>query len=258
LAYGLGVVVGFPWLLPAVVVEWTQMGARQGIGGLLVTLAIWLLAPLAMLASWLGSRLHVPSLRRRDDQLGVQGMRSQWMAPLTRVLSAVGALALVALSTWAWTAAAAWGARPTPTPEAQLAAAQRGLEFAIRLPATLPDGVRLMSAQAANDSCASCAVSLVFQGRDGKQLILDETDHNSTNEAVPAPPDYQVSQIGTTSEHPVWWLGSDVIVEQQVNLDWTSDGLFYFLGSDGSFSLDELKQIAGSIPTGATASQGGA
>lgn len=255
LAYGLGVIVGFPWLLPAVVVEWTRMGVRQGIVGLLVTLAIWLLAPLAMLASWLGSRVHLPGPRRRGDRLGLQGLPSPRRVPLPRVLAAGGALALVALSAWAWTAAAAWGARAQPTPVQQLAAAQSGLEFAIRLPSTLPDGVRLTSAQSGTDGCAPCAVSLVFQGSHGEELILDETDQIPANVAIPTPPDYQVSQVGVTSVHPVWWLGSDVTVEQQVNLEWTDSGLDYFLGSNGSFSVDELRQIADSIPTGATLSR---
>jgi hypothetical protein len=252
LAYGLGVVVGFPWMLPAVAAHWMQMGADAGGGALLITLAIWLLVPFAMLASWLGSRrrLWLPDLRRRRDRLSSLRIRSARRLPVVRIMTVGGALALLGLSVWAWTAAAAWGARPQPTAADQLAAARRVVEFPIRLPTALPDSMGLASAQLPVGGCASCSVSLVFQGLHGHQLILDESDANPSGGTIPSPPNYQVSEVGVTGEHPVWWLGESVTVEQQVNLEWTADGIFYFLGSNGTFSIDELKQIAASIPAG--------
>ncbi len=250
LAYGLGVVVGFPWMPPAVAAHWMQMGAGAGVTALLATLAIWLLVPFAMLSSWLGSRLRLPDPWRRRDRLSSLQMRSPRRLPLARILTIGGALALLGLSVWAWTAAAAWGARPQPTAAEQLAAARRMVEFPIRLPATLPDGVRLASAQLPVGGCASCSVTLIFQGAHGEQLILDESDVIPANLAIPSPPDYQVSQGGVTGEHPVWWLGERVTTEQQVNLVWTAGGMYYFLGSNGAFTPDELKQVAASIPAG--------
>jgi hypothetical protein len=253
LAYGLGVVVGFPWMLPAVVTHWMQMGADVGIAELLITLAIWLLVPYAMIASWLGSRLRLPDLRRlrqRRVWLSSLQIRSPRRIPLARLVTIGGAIALLGLSVWAWTAATAWGARPQPTAAEQLAAARRVLEFPIRLPATLPGGMHLVSAQLPVEGGASHSVSLVFQGPHAERLNLDESDVIPANLAIPSPPNYQVSEVGVMGEHPVWWLGESVTVERQINLVWTADGVFYFLGSNGTLSVDALKQIAASIPTG--------
>lgn len=254
LAYGLGVVVGFPWMLPAVVVQWVQLGARQGTVTLLVMLAIWLMVPLAVLASWLGSRVRLPKVRRPSHQIDSLHVRLPRRMHVARVLAAGGALALLGVSAWAWTATAAWGARAQPTPAQQFAIAQHALDFAIRLPAALPEGVHLTSAQLPTDGCASCYVSLSFQGAHGEQLTLDETDRIPATLPIPSPPNYDVSQVGATSVHPIWWLGEQITVEQQVNLDWTADGLYYFLGSNGGFSVDELRSIADSIPTGTSLS----
>ncbi len=258
LAYGLGVVVGFPWMLPAIVTHWMQMGTGAGVMGLLITLAIWLLVPFAMLASWLGSRLRLPDLRRRRDWLSSLQMRSARRIPLARIMTIGGALALLGLSVWAWTAAAAWGARPRPTVAEQLAAAQLLVDFPIRLPTALPDDMSLAKVEVPPTDCTPCSVRLVFQGPHAEQLLLDESDVIPTNLAIPSPPNYQVSEGRVTGEHPVWWLGESVTVEQEVNLVWTADGIFYFLGSNGTFSVDALKQIAASIPTGASSSPSGA
>ncbi len=59
LAFGLGVVVGLPFLLPAVV--YTNSFIRP-LSMLLVIVPIWLLAPYAVLAAWLGAR----TTRMRD------------------------------------------------------------------------------------------------------------------------------------------------------------------------------------------------
>jgi hypothetical protein len=52
-AYGLGAVVGMPWLLPAIPLQW----GRGSLAALLLAVgALWLLLPYTMLASWAGGR----------------------------------------------------------------------------------------------------------------------------------------------------------------------------------------------------------
>jgi hypothetical protein len=259
LAYGLGVVVGFPWMLPAVVTHWSLGGPSWGTQVLVTVLAIWLLVPFAMLASWLGSHVR---LARRPASAAIRRPASQSNPSLRlalsrslptilpRALAIAGALALIALGVWSWTAAEAWGARPQPTLVERLATAQSRLAFPIRLPATLPDGVHLTGVEPPPADCSPCSVSLVFQGAHGEELNLAETDFIAAGVPTHSPPNYGVSQGGVTGYHAVWWLGETVTTEQQVNLDWTAGGIAYFLGSNGAFSADELKQVAASIPTG--------
>lgn len=259
LAYGLGLVVGFPWMLPAVVTHWSLGGPQWGIQVLVTTLAIWLLVPFAMLASWLGSRarlgrrrsaaaLERPALSRSLTRRRALAHALPKLLP--RVVTVVGALALIAVSIWSWSAAEAWAARPQPTLADQLAAAQAQVPFPIRLPATLPDGVRLTGVEPPPLACSPCSVSLDFAGTHGQELSLSESDYIPADPAPPAPPNYAVSEGGVTDMRPVWWLDESVTTEQQVNLTWADGGISYFLGSNGAFSVNELEQVAASIPAG--------
>jgi hypothetical protein len=49
LAFGLGVILGFPWLLPAVISRWEPWNP---LASLLPAVGVWLLAPIAVFAGW--------------------------------------------------------------------------------------------------------------------------------------------------------------------------------------------------------------
>ncbi len=247
LAFGLGVVVGFPWLLPAVATHWGAEG--QGLQRLLVVLVIWLLTPFAILASWLGSRLRLMVARRASASPSRLRMpTARRLSPAVALMAAV-TLVLVSLGAWSWTQAAAWAARPQSTVAQQLAAAQSVVPFRIRLPSWLPPGMAVAGVESAHPGCAACWVQVTFEGLTGATIALTEDDRIPPELTSFSPPNYQVSEGTGGSVHPVWWLGDDVQQWHQVLVDWADHGLWYALVTFDAFSPDQLKQIAASIPS---------
>lgn len=247
-AFGLGVVVGFPWLLPAVVMH---IGTGQALFLLLVVLAIWLLVPFAMLASWVGSRSrswlrHIPlpqlassSLRRRINA------RSR-IAPSRMFVVAV-TFALIAVSLWSGIQATVWGNRPQPTVAQQLAAAERVAGFRARLATTLPPGMRLVQVSPARLGCSPCWIDLTYRDPQGREISVDENNQDDPWLANFTPPNYQVSEGTGGSIRPVWWLHDDTFTFRQRTVSWTAGDISYMLATYDDFSMDQLKQIAASF-----------
>jgi HAAS domain-containing protein len=257
LAYGLGVIVGMPWLLPAIPYQ-MQWSAGSPASLLLIVGAVWALAPYAALASWVGSRsarfATSRALRRspRPRRIVAAGA-SATRAPRSRfarlALPAVALLVLLAANAASFTRASALAAQSQPSIADQLAAAQTAVHFTIRLPGYLPDGVTLVSVSVAQAYCGKCAVSLLYAGPHGAQLSIGEMPSGDPNAfmAPPPAPDYRVSDVTAGGHKPIWWLGSEDTTEHQINLVWSDHGIDFFLGSNGHWPVDTLKQVAGSL-----------
>ena len=250
LAFGLGVIVGFPWLLPAVVVRWSEMSAPSL---LFSVLAIWLLLPYAIGASWLGHRLVAVRTGKiahmEGGRAGLPALFSRlgrFQGRASRIALAAVLLILLSINGWSWLRVAVF-APPVASAQQQLLVAQQAVNFAIHQPAYLPRGLALARVSASAPTCTACSVSLIYQSQDGSQIFLTEWSALTLSMPLPAPPNYQVSGGMVGGVHPVWWLEDETTTEQQLNLTWSAGGLDYFLSSTGPFSVDELKVIAGSL-----------
>jgi hypothetical protein len=248
LAFGLGVVVGLPWLLPGVVYHWDSANAAGSLLSLLMVGGIWLLVPFAMLASWLGQRTANVRIGRTAIARSLRAAQSRparWRRLPVYLAAAVVLALLISGNVWAWGQASAAGRLPPVA--AQLRAAQAGLPFTIRQPSYLPRGLALSSVAVVQASCAPpCAVSLIYEAPGGLQISLSESQGLASGD-YPAPPNYQVSDASVVDVHPVWWFGTETTTERQINLVWSAGGMDYFLGSNGKLPLDTLKDIAASI-----------
>lgn len=248
LAFGLGVVVGLPWLLPGMVYHWDSANAAGSLLLVLVVGGIWLLVPFAMLASWLGQRTAHVRIGRTASARSLRAAQSRparWRRLPAYLAAAVVLALLIAGNVWAWGQASAAGRMPPVA--AQLRTAQAGLPFTIRQPDYLPQGLALSSVTVVQAGCAPpCAVSLEYQAPAGVRVTLSESQGVASDDS-PAPPNYQVSDLSVGEEHPVWWLRTETITERQINLAWSTGGMDYFLGSNGKLPLDTLKDIAASL-----------
>jgi hypothetical protein len=257
LAYGIGVIAGMPWLLPAIPYQ-MQWSAGSPVGLLLNVGAIWALAPYAALASWLGNRgarfalsrsLRRPPRPRRIASTASRAARAPHSRFARLALPSVALLLLLAANVASFARASALAAQPQTPVAGQLAAARASVHFTIRLPGYLPDGVRLVSVSVGQAYCGKCAVSLLYAGPHGAQLSIGENPSGEPNAlmAPPAAPNYTVSEGSMGSHNPIWWLGSKDTTEHQINLIWTAHGLDYFLGSNGYWPVNTLKQVAASL-----------
>ncbi|MGZ3678896.1 MAG: hypothetical protein ACXWQR_10040, partial [Ktedonobacterales bacterium] len=251
LAYGLGVVVGFPWLIPGAIMRVSTREASGVVVMLLAVLAFWLLVPFAMLASWLGSRArswlrHIPLLRRISPSLHSRANTHRRLAP-TRVLVMAVTLALIVVSLWSGIQATAWGNRPQPTVMQQLAAAERIAGFHAHLPATLPPGMQLVHVSHDRPGCTPCSIGLTYRDPQGRALNIDESNRADPWLADYTPPNYMASEGTGGSIHPVWWLGDDVRSYRQRMVAWSANDTSYMLVTFDDFSLYQLEQIAATI-----------
>ncbi len=265
LAFGLGVVVGLPFLLPAIV--YTNSFIRP-LAMLPVIVPIWLLAPYAVLAAWLGARTaHMrdahalgrpPSTIRAVRGVataahGVRRLSASMLAGLVLLVALLGA------NGWSLVRAATI-APPTTVPVSQqFADAQRNLPFTIPQPSYLPDGAVLTRVDVDEAWCGQrCAVTLNYRNPDGTWLELLMIPHNPSGPLsmepgapppLPSSPDAPgaFSSVSTVSYHQVWWLGDVEKTEQQRSLSWDDGTLQYGLITNGPVSADILRQIAASL-----------
>lgn len=253
LAYGLGVVVGFPWLLPGVIMRVSSRGASGVALGLLVVLAIWMLVPFAMFASWLGSRARswlrrIPLPRLVSSSLHRRINVHSRIAPARMILVAT-AVALVAASLRSGIQATAWANRPQPSIAQQLAAAERIAGFQARLPATLPPGMQLVHVTHDRPGCSPCWIDFTYHDSHGREIILIERNQLDPLLANSTPPNYQTSEGNAVEVHPVSWLYDDTRTYHESMVEWTEGGMSYMLSTTDDFSIDQLEQIAASFPT---------
>jgi hypothetical protein len=258
LAYGLGVIVGFPWLLPGIIRYW-----RPG-ENLVVTLflfvvifAIWSLLPFAMLASWLGHRF-APLHRSGTMALAPTSFAKRLRLRIQPVQMAVAVLVclLVGINVWSWFR--------TPTLSSivsvnqQLSAAQQVNAFPIRQPTVLPDGVTLVQVDASaiadaqvlhGARCTVCDVYLTYLDVHGNFLRLQEWNGVSpiqSEQHLSPPPNYLIRVESGYGEQP-WWLGVQLFRHNDIRLAWRNHSINFEIYSNGGFSVNTLKQIAGSI-----------
>lgn len=264
LAFGLGVVVGMPFLPLAPVF---QAPHASPLGLLAVIVIIWLLVPYAMLAAGIGARIA----RARDAHVL---LRPPTAARLTRPIASgnhshrrisvavgVGFVLLVSLlgvSGWSFVRAAMIPP-PTIVPVSQqLASAQQRLSFTIRQPGYLPAGTTLNDVTVDEAWCGHCSVSLNYRLSNGSNIFLFEIPHNSSVPAsvgpdMPPPlstsPDAPgaYSSVTVVGYHQVWWLGAVEKTEQQRSLSWDDGTLQYGIITNAPLSADTLKQIALSL-----------
>jgi HAAS domain-containing protein len=255
LAYGVGVIVGMPWLLPAIPYQ-MQWSAGSPAALLLIIGAVWALAPYAALASWLGNRSArfalssaLPHSPRRIDSAALRAARAPRSRFARLALPSIALLVLLAANVASFARASALATQPqTPVAE-QLAIAQATLPFTIRLPGYLPDGATLVSVSVAQAYCGKCAVSLLYASPHGAQLSIGEHPSGDPNAfmAPPSAPDYSVSDVTAGGHKPIWWLGSEDTTEHQINLIWSDHGVDFFLGSNAYWPVETLDRIAGSL-----------
>ena len=257
LAYGLGVIVGMPWLLAAIPVQW-QWSAQSPLSLLLIIGAVWALAPYAALASWVGGRSarfaasraqHRPPRSRRIAATEMSAARGSRFRFARLALPSVALLVLVAANAASFARASALAAQPQRPVAEQLAGAQAAVHFTIRLPGYLPDGLTLVSVDVDEAICGRCAVSLQYAGPHGARLSIGEMPAAGPRQYITPSvgAGFTVSE-GTMGEHtPIWWLGSEDTTEHQINLIWSAYGLDFSLGSNGHWSVETLERVAGSL-----------
>lgn len=264
LAFGLGVVVGMPFLLPALVYSNSFI---RPLSSLPVIVPIWLLVPYAMLASGLGARIararDTRALRRPPATARLTRPTASANHHQRRLSSAiiVGLFLLVSLlgaSGWSFVRAATIPPSPTIPVSQQLASAQQRLSFAIRQPGYLPAGTTLNDVTVPEAWCGHCSVSLNYRLSNGSYIMLFEIPHNPSEPApvgpdmpppLPTSPDAPgaYSSVSADSYHQVWWLGGVETKEQQHSLSWDDGILQCGIITNAPLSADTLKQIALSL-----------
>jgi uncharacterized protein DUF4245/HAAS domain-containing protein len=247
LAYGLGLLVGFWWLLPGILIRRDDFEQAQFV---LSAAAVWALAPLAVAASFAGARLHLPARLSAAFQSPRPSTRSSTTRrlPAARALTVGVAVILLGANVWAGTRAAELArAEVLPPVSEQLARAQAIAAFPLRLPSALPDRLTLTSVELVPGATARPWVALQYESADGVWLTLSETNAQPADDSLPIAPNYRVSQGTVGGAQPVWWLYTRKITARETILMWQQDGLYFTLASDGPFSVDELKQVAASV-----------
>lgn len=261
-AFGLGGVLAFPWIVVAWLASWQWqlfdwtpgLSIGSQVSQLHVFAALWLFVPVALVASGLGAVVSalLPNVSAREV-MGRGALR--WRRVFSaRVLGIVALLALVGISVWAGFGAETWALSPQPSPAEELAIAQPRLNFAVHLPTTLPAGMALTSVQDQPLGCASpCPVYypdnlyLAFSDAAGQTIYLEESVPPATQPITATPPNYKVNHWGGGQEHPVWWLGETDTTFKAVELAWSAQGVTFQLFTYSGFTADQLRTIADSI-----------
>lgn len=253
LAFGLGGVLAFPWVLATIPYRWND-GNNAWL--LVVVAAYWLLMPIAVAASGVGAfaATWLPSLgailRRRPT------VARRWRVLSARSLAGAALLVLLGLSVWAGVSAATWAPAAQPAPAQQIAAIQAHLNFPVALPTALPPGMRLTAATKTMVACAApCGpnddngIALSFTNASGEWLELSERlpSPADTITAPTATGTYQFSQATGGEARPVWWLGEDTSDWTETSLIWTGNGVEYQLVTTSHLTQDQLQAIATSL-----------
>jgi hypothetical protein len=263
LAFGLGVVVGMPFLLPAFV--YTNSFIRP-LSLLPIIVPIWLLVPYAMIAAGIGARIararDAQTLRRppniaRLTRPIASGNRYQRRLSAAIIVGLFLLVTLLGVGGWSFVRAATTPPPTTVPVSQQLASAQQQLSFAIRQPGYLPAGTTLTSVRVDEAWCARCSVSLNYHTAHGADIFLYESPHNPSESSVgpdmppplPTSPDAPGAYTSLTavSYHQVWWLGGAEKTEQQRGLSWDDGTLQYGIITNAPLSADTLRQIAASL-----------
>lgn len=246
LSFGLGVFVGLPFLFPAVVYNTRFVPPLLALPFIV---PIWLLAPYAIFAAWLGERFARVNDRRRMRVATIPAPRSR-STPGVAIAGLLILVALLGVNGWSLVRSLTSApAAPSPSVEQQLATAQAELPFTIRQPGYLPAGMALTSAFPAYSDCNPCvnysAVILEYRDSHGGWITLTEESHQP-----PATPtssamlDFSISAGSSTEYRRMWWLGAEVRTEQQTTLAWNDGALDYTLSTNMQMPLPMLERIA--------------
>jgi hypothetical protein len=245
LAFGLGVIIGFPWLVPGLVY-------RAGIGESfvqvgIVVLGIWALAPYAMLAAWLGQRIlgSHPKWVIVGGSVAPTASATRRIARPAPLWLGVGILAVLLLVVNSIAVGRAFIATPTVPVTEQLQGAQARLSFTIAQPTYVPSGMSLSAVMLDSAGCSPCGVALTYSGS-GTRFYLAEVP-NSPTLSLHAPPNYAISEGDLGYMYPVWWLDEATGIVHQINIDWATHGIAFFLTSNGGIARGDLVRIAASL-----------
>jgi hypothetical protein len=156
-------------------------------------------------------------------------------------------VALLALNAWSFSRATELHAPAAPPLSQQISAAKGNLSFKLREPSYVPQNMALVSVTATPGSCLNSCASLLYQGSHGAWLQIVEIATTPTPLPYQTSATYEVSQVNVVDVRPTWWLGSDTSTEQQTSITWEKDGIYYTLGSNAAFSVDDLEHVAGSL-----------
>lgn len=267
LAFGLGVVVGLPFLPLAPVFLSTNGSSSSSLAVLVFAIPIWLLVPYAMGAAGIGARiarardahaLRRPPTAARLTRPTASGYHRERRLSPAIIVGLFLLVTLLGVSGWSFLRAATVPHSPTIPVSQQLASAQQQLSFAIRQPGYLPAGTTLNGVTVDEAWCGSCSVSLNYHISNGSYIMLYEIPHNPPEPAsvgpdMPPPlstsPDAPgaYSSVTAVSYHPVWWLGGVEKTEQQRSLSWDDGILQYGIITNAPLSADTLEQIALSL-----------
>jgi hypothetical protein len=251
LAFGLGVLLGFPWLVPAIIYRWQ---AWDPVKILLPIGGMWLLVPLAIFAGWLGLRSRgwqpVARISHRAGSLPSPRTRSR-ITPAVVLTICLG-VALLGLNAWSAVRAAGLHAAALPPLSQQIQTAQANLPFALRQPSYVPAGMSLVSVTATPHSCANPCVDLLYNGPHGAWLDVLEIAANPAYMPVQMSAalfsaDYKVSQGSGGSLTATWWLGNDITSQKQTNITWEKESIDYTLSTNAAFSTEVLEHVARSL-----------
>lgn len=256
LAFGLGTVLGFIWLPAVIIAQWPQY---QSAAVFVFVGAIGLLAPVAIVAAWVGrlSLAWKPGtvLPGRAGNAIARWMPSR-MTPSTAVIVCLG-LALVGTSGWSFVR----DAQHTTLPPIyqQIQAAQANLSFDLRQPTFLPPSMVLTfvvgSPNRCNKPCDhiycqnACAV-LFYQGAHDASLTITEVAMTPIPLGLPPSEGYQVTQQSSSSGSmgPTWWLGTWVPCCNAITITWVRDGIAFTADSTGTvWSEKVMERIADSL-----------
>jgi HAAS domain-containing protein len=250
LAFGLGVVVGMPFLPLSLVLAPPPVGS---LSLLPIIVIIWLLTPYAIFAAQLGARVA----RNRDRQrMRVAAIATPRRRSVSRFAFASLVVLVALLDVNGWSLVRALTPATTassPYVEQQLASAQANLPFTIRQPSYLPAGMTLNMAHAGVSDCNPCVgyTVAILEYRDSYDNWLTLTEEPSSlpsSTLTPsATPDFTVSSGTLTGYHQAWWLGAELRIEQQTMLAWNDGVLDYTMSTNMKLPTPVLEQIARSL-----------
>jgi len=242
LAFGLGALLGFIWLPPAILAQWPR---DESAAVFVFVGAIWLLAPLALLAAWAGrlSLAWKPGALLSGRARRPIAHRTRRVMP-TAVMSICFVLVLVGMSAWSFVRAAQYTTLPPIGQQMQMA--QENLPFALRQPTFLPPGMVLTFVSRGPSRC-QCA-SLLYQGGHGATMNITEIRGTPIQAAGPLPPGtYQVWQFRGDTRVPTWWLGTTVTSYDDISISWVRDGIGFNVYADATLSVKVLQHVADSL-----------
>ena len=248
LAFGLGVIVGMPFLPLSLVMP----SSRFSILALVpIIIIIWLLTPYASFAAWLGALFARIRGSRRTRVAPVA-------APRRRTLSRAalaGVVVLVALlGVNGWSVVRVLTPTPAPVVVApsvaqQLAEAQASLPFTIRQPGYLPEGMTLTRVTPAYSNCNPCVdytvALLEYSDSHDNWIRVGELPHSLA--LAPTTTEFAFSAGSITGYHQVWWLGAEERTEQQTTVTWNDGILDYDVSTNMQLPQPMLERIAASF-----------